>query len=214
MSQWDSYNDPFLNDSSHGDEAERIDNNMPPMAPMPTGAMPTGVMPMAYYPPVVPHGYWCPPMTLTAPLVSPAHLDHKDEFDSPDMMPPAPPLHLGTMPNVAPASVSPMGENENVPPLSLGGAAAPYDMVAPHMGAEPNVAGMTSEAVPNVMPSMTPGVLPSMMPGHAPCVPMCHPPVAPMPYAPVVPHGGYCGTPQPGMAPYVPGFPMPYGPYR
>ena len=25
MSQWDSYNDPFLNDSSHGDEAERIE---------------------------------------------------------------------------------------------------------------------------------------------------------------------------------------------
>jgi len=218
MNQWDSYmNDPFLNASNHGDGIERVDNNAPPMAPMPTamptGAMPTGVMPMAYYPPIVPHGYWCPPVMPPAPLVSPVHLDDSpDGFDSPDssdMMPPAPPLHLGAVPNVAPASVWPMGEKENEPPL--GGGAAPY------MGAELPGADMAPEAVPGALPGVTPGVLPGAVSSPAPYAPMYYPPVASMPYAPVAPYG-YYAAPQPpyygGTVPYAPGFPMPYGPYR
>jgi len=228
MNHWDPHmNDPFLNASGHGDGTERIDNNAPPMAPMPaamsTGAIPTGVMPMAYYPPVAPHGYWCPPVAPPAPFVSPVHLDDSpDGFDSPDssdMMPPAPPLHLGAVPNVAPASVWPVGGEENAPPLPADGAVAPYDMAAPYAGVGAPVAGMTPGVVLSAMPTMgvTPGVAPSIAPGAVPYPPMCYPPAAPLPYAPAAPYG-YPAAPLPpcygGVAPYAPGLPAPYGPYR
>lgn len=110
MNHWDPHmNDPFLNASNQGDKAERMDNNAPPVAPLPTAP---AAMPTAYYSPVTPYGYWCPPAVPMAPLVSPAHLDSPDEFDSPDssdMMPPAPPLGLGAVPNVAPTFAWPVG---------------------------------------------------------------------------------------------------------
>ncbi|CAM4114543.1 hypothetical protein NSQ51_04800 [Geobacillus sp. FSL K6-0789] len=220
MNHWDPHmNDPFLNASNQGDKAERMDNNAPPVAPLPTAP---AAMPTAYYSPVTPYGYWCPPAVPMAPLVSPAHLDSPDEFDSPDssdMMPPAPPLGLGAVPNVAPTFAWPVGGEENAPPLPDDGGVAPYDMAAPYEGVGAPVAGMTPGVVPSAMPIMgvTLGVAPSIAPGAVPYPPMYYPPAAPLPYAPAAPYG-YPAAPLPpyygGVAPYAPGLPAPYGPYR
>ncbi|MFC0295994.1 hypothetical protein [Geobacillus jurassicus] len=229
MNHWDPYmNDPFLNNSSHGHEAGRVDNNAPPMAPlpteaMPTGGMPAGAMPMAYYPSTAPYGYWCPSVAPPAPLVSPAHLDSPDSpngFDSPDssdMMPPAPPLGLEAMPNMTHASVWPMGGEKNIPPMTPDGAVASYGMTAPYAENVPPAVGTAPLAVPGTLPGMVVGATPGFIPGAVPYVPLYHPPMMPMPYAPMAPCGYPAAKMQPyygygGATPYAPGMPNPYVP--
>lgn len=145
MNHWDPYmNGPFSTSSGHDNEAGWMENNVPPMAPLsattPNEATPTQVMPMAYYPPAAPYGYWCPPVAPPAPLVSPVHLDSPDSPDSSDMMLPAPPLGLGAGPNMAHASVLPMGGKENTPPMTPDDAAIPYGMTAPYAENAPRLA--------------------------------------------------------------------------
>lgn len=220
MNHWDPHmNDPFLNASNQGDKAERMDNNAPPVAPLPTAP---AAMPTAYYSPVTPYGYWCPPAVPMAPLVSPAHLDSPDEFDSPDssdMMPPAPPLGLGAGPNMAHASVWPMGGKENTPPMTPDDAAIPYGMTAPYAENVPPAGSTAPVAVPGTLSGMATGATPGFVPGAHPYAPLYYPPMAPQPYAPVMPYGyGYPAAPLPpyygGGTPYAPGFPISYGPYR
>lgn len=220
MNHWDPHmNDPFLNASNQGDKAERMDNNAPPVAPLPTAP---AAMPTAYYSPVTPYGYWCPPAVPMAPLVSPAHLDSPDEFDSPDssdMMPPAPPLGLGAGPNMAHASVWPMGGKENTPPMTPDDAAIPYGMTAPYAENVPPAGSTAPVAVPGTLSGMAAGATPGFVPGAHPYAPLYYPPMAPQLYAPVMPYGyGYPAAPLPpyygGGTLYAPGFPISYGPYR
>ncbi|KQC48344.1 MULTISPECIES: hypothetical protein [unclassified Geobacillus] len=220
MNHWDPHmNDPFLNASNQGDKAERMDNNAPPVAPLPTAP---AAMPTAYYSPVTPYGYWCPPAVPMAPLVSPAHLDSPDEFDSPDssdMMLPAPPLGLGAGPNMAHASVWPMGGKENTPPMTPDDAAIPYGMTAPYAENVPPAGSTAPVAVPGTLSGMAAGATPGFVPGAHPYAPLYYPPMAPQLYAPVMPYGyGYPAAPLPpyygGGTPYAPGFPISYGPYR
>lgn len=220
MNHWDPHmNDPFLNASNQGDKAERMDNNAPPVAPLPTAP---AAMPTAYYSPVTPYGYWCPPAVPMAPLVSPAHLDSPDEFDSPDssdMMLPAPPLGLGAGPNMAHASVWPMGGKENTPPMTPDDAAIPYGMTAPYAENVPPAGSTAPVAVPGTLSGMVAGATPGFVPGAHPYAPLYYPPMAPQLYAPVMPYGyGYPAAPLPpyygGGTPYAPGFPISYGPYR
>ncbi|NNU82371.1 hypothetical protein ETC05_00530 [Geobacillus sp. BMUD] len=224
MNHWDPYmNDPLQSNLSY--EAGAVDNNVPPMAPLPAGVMPTGAMPMAYYPPAAPYGYWCPPVAPPAPLVSPAHLespDSPDGFGSPDssdMMPPTPPIGLGAVPNMAHASVWPMGGKENTPPMTHDDTAIPYSMTAPYAENVPPAGSTAPVAVPGTLPGMADGTAHGFVPGALPYAPLYYPPMAPQPYSPMMPYGyGYPAAPLPpyygGGIPYASGFPTSYGPYR
>ncbi|ASS88243.1 MULTISPECIES: hypothetical protein [Geobacillus] len=224
MNHWDPYmNGPFSTSSGHDNEAGWMENNVPPMAPLsattPNEATPTQVMPMAYYPPATPYGYWCPPVAPPVPLVSPVHLDSPDSPDSSDMMLPAPPLGLGAGPNMAHASVWPMGGKENTPPMTPDDAAIPYGMTAPYAENVPPAGSTAPVAVPGTLSGMATGATPGFVPGAHPYAPLYYPPMAPQPYAPVMPYGyGYPAAPLPpyygGGTPYAPGFPISYGPYR
>ncbi|WP_445613850.1 hypothetical protein [Geobacillus sp. YF-1] len=189
MNHWNSYvNQPFPAAAGYSGETG-------PAEP---------AMPMTYYPAMVPYSYWCPPAMPMAPLVSPAYmggLESSDSFDSPDSSNLMPPLSLGTMPNVAPASAGSMGGEDNAPPA---GHMTPYGSMAPAVG-------MGGGPAPAFIPYMSTGVTPAAVPSAVPYAPMYYP----VPHS-TMPYGGYAAPWLPsydgGPTPYAPGWSTPYIP--
>jgi hypothetical protein len=176
VNHWDSYmDDPFFYEQSHDveerteDDAERMENNVPPAMPMPAPSYP--VLPVQEYP----MENWHHPMAggMTS------FVDN-DEFDNPDVAPPMMTFDMGER--------EPMGEN-----VEFTGA-APMMQMPSAAEMQGGVSGAGSPVLPPTLPMawMVPSVpLPAcspMMPFGAPMPTVYY---TPMPYyggmAPYVP---------------------------